>query len=109
MVLASSASHSTINKVFERFNLDQYFIGKLSGADLKKSKPHPEIFENAAILAKIPKENCIVIEDSDNGVLAANRAQIYCVGYRSEHSLLQSLATADMVIGSFEELKKLPI
>ena len=109
LVLASSASQSTINRVFKRFNLDKYFIGKLSGADLKKSKPHPEIFENAATLAGIPRENCIVIEDSDNGVLAANRAHIYCVGYRSEHSLLQSLSTADMVIDSFEELKKLPI
>jgi beta-phosphoglucomutase len=109
LVLASSASHSTINRVFERFNLDKYFIDKLSGADLEKSKPHPEIFENAATLAGIPRENCIVIEDSDNGVLAANRANIYCVGYRSEHSKRQNLATADMVIDSFEELKKLPI
>jgi HAD superfamily hydrolase (TIGR01509 family) len=109
LVLASSASHSTINRVFERFNLDKYFIDKLSGADLEKSKPDPEIFENAATLAGIPRENCIVIEDSDNGVLAANRANIYCVGYRSEHSKRQTLATADMVIDSFEELKKLPI
>jgi beta-phosphoglucomutase-like phosphatase (HAD superfamily) len=60
-------------------------------------------------LAGIPRENCIVIEDSDNGVLAANRANIYCVGYRSEHSKRQNLGTADMVIDSFEELKKLPI
>ena len=109
LVLASSASNSTINRVFERFDLDKYFIGKLSGADLKASKPHPEIFENAAKLANTSKKKCIVIEDSDNGVIAANKAEIFCVGYRSEHSKLQTLETADMVIESFEELKKLPI
>ncbi|PHR74652.1 MAG: ABC transporter ATP-binding protein [Lutibacter sp.] len=109
LVLASSASNGTINRVFERFDLNKYFIGKLSGADLKESKPHPEIFENAAKLANTPKNKCIVIEDSDNGVIAANRAGIFCVGYRSEHSKMQTLATADMVIESFEELKKLPI
>lgn len=109
MVLASSASMETINRVFNRFDLDNYFIGKLSGADLKKSKPHPEIFEKAAELANTPKEHCIVIEDSDKGVLAANRAGIYCVGYTSEHSKLQDLKTADIVISDFKELKTLKI
>ena len=47
LVLASSASMGTINKVFTRFELDQYFVAKLSGADLKASKPHPEIFIKA--------------------------------------------------------------
>lgn len=109
LVLASSASHGTINRVFERFDLNKYFIGKLSGADLKASKPHPEIFEKAAELANTPKNKCIVIEDSDNGILAANRAGIYCVGYKSEHSKMQTLKTADLVIVDFEELKKIPI
>lgn len=105
LVLASSASMETINRVFTRFNLDQYFIGKLSGADLKQSKPHPEIFEKAAELANTPRKHCIVIEDSDKGVEAANRAGIFCVGYTSEHSKLQGLQHADMVISDFSELK----
>lgn len=105
LVLASSASMETINRVFTRFDLDKYFIGKLSGADLKQSKPHPEIFEKAATLANTSKENCIVIEDSDKGVEAANRAGIYCVGYTSEHSKLQGLQHADRVISDFNELK----
>ncbi|NVK51539.1 MAG: HAD family phosphatase [Flavobacteriaceae bacterium] len=106
LVLASSASMETINRVFTRFDLDKYFIGKLSGADLQQSKPHPEIFEKAAALANTPKENCIVIEDSDKGVKASNRAEIYCVGYISKHSKLQKLEHADMVISDFSNLKK---
>lgn len=39
LVLASSASMLTINNVFTRFELDPYFVAKLSGADLKASKP----------------------------------------------------------------------
>lgn len=106
MVLASSASMETINRVFDRFNLHQYFIDKLSGADLKQSKPHPEIFEKAVQTLKQPKQNCIVIEDSDNGVLAANNAGVFCVGYISEHSKQQSLKNADLIINNFEELKE---
>lgn len=107
MVLASSASMETINRVFTRFDLDQYFIGKLSGADLQQSKPHPEIFEKAAALANTPKENCIVIEDSDKGIEAANRAGIYCAGYTSKYSKLQGLEHADMVISDFYQLKRI--
>jgi len=105
LVLASSSAKVNINRVFKRFNLDQYFTTKISGADLKASKPHPEIFEKAAILGKTPKENCIVIEDSDNGIKAANDAEIFAVGYSSEHSEMQTLKGADLIINKFSELQ----
>jgi HAD superfamily hydrolase (TIGR01509 family) len=106
LVLASSASMPNINRVFERFDLDQYFLGKVSGADLKSSKPHPEIFEKAAAMANISIDNCIVIEDSDNGIQAANSAGIYSIGYKSEHSQMQTLDKAKLVIKEFSELQK---
>ena len=80
LVLASSASMVTINNVFDRFDLNKYFIAKLSGADLKASKPHPEIFIKAAKASGYKKSECIVIEDSTNGITAAKAAGIYCVG-----------------------------
>jgi beta-phosphoglucomutase len=60
MVLASSASMNTINWVFEKFQLEQYFIGKISGDTLKESKPNPEIFILAAEIANEQRENCII-------------------------------------------------
>lgn len=104
MILASSASMNTINNVFTRFDLDQYFKTKISGADLKESKPHPEIFNKAAELSNTAKEECIVIEDSTNGIEAANRANIYCVGFRSPHSENQVYDSADLIIDSFTEI-----
>ena len=89
-----------------RFNLNQYFTAKISGADLTQSKPHPEIFEKAAILGNAAKENCIVIEDSDNGVKAANDAGIFVFGYKNPLSVDQLLANADSLITHFQELKK---
>ncbi|MCK6608700.1 MAG: HAD family hydrolase, partial [Flavobacterium sp.] len=86
LIVASSASKVTINRVFTRFNLHQYFTHIVSGEDFPKSKPHPAIFEHAASLSVAPKENCIVIEDSTNGIQAAVSAGIFCVGYDSFHS-----------------------
>lgn len=104
LILASSASKVTIERVFRRFDLYPYFTHIVSGEDFPKSKPHPAIFEFAASLSIAPKENCIVIEDSTNGVLAAKAAGIYCVGYNSIHSKLQDLSKADTVINHFDEL-----
>ncbi len=104
LILASSASKVTIDRVFRRFGLHTYFKHIVSGEDFPKSKPHPAIFEFAASLSKVPKENCIVIEDSTNGVLAAKAAGIYCIGYNSIHSKLQDLSKADLIINHFDEL-----
>lgn len=104
LILASSASHNTINNVFTRFDLDRFFIHKISGADFEKSKPHPAIFNRAAELSGHSKSNCVVIEDSTNGIQAANAAEIFCVGFMSPHSKNQDYSKADKIIKSFDEI-----
>ena len=104
LILASSASKVTIERVLSRFKLHDYFTHVVSGEDFPKSKPHPAIFEHAASLSIAPKESCIVIEDSTNGIKAAKAAGIFCVGYNSIHSEAQDLSEADIVINHFNEL-----
>ncbi|CAL2092137.1 HAD family phosphatase [Tenacibaculum sp. 190524A05c] len=104
LVLASSSAMVNINRVFDRFNLHQYFTAKISGADLKASKPHPEIFEKAAVMGGHDRNNCIVIEDSDNGIKAANDAGIFAIGYKNPLVTNQTLENANMVISNYEEL-----
>jgi len=104
LVLASSASMENINRIFERFELNPYFKGKISGADLKASKPHPEIFLKAAELSKHDIADCMVIEDSTNGITAAKAAGIFCVGYDAVHSKDQDYNKADLVISNFKDI-----
>ena len=104
LVLASSSATVTINRIFNRFGLYKYFTHIVSGEDFPKSKPHPAIFLKAAELSQTPVENCIVIEDSTNGIKAANAAGIYCIGYDSFHSKMQDYSLADKVIKDFKEL-----
>lgn len=104
LILASSASKVTIERVFGRFKLHDYFTHIVSGEDFARSKPDPAIFVHAASLSIAPKSNCIIIEDSTNGVKAAKAAGIYCVGYNSVHSKLQDLTEADVIINHFDVL-----
>ncbi len=105
LVLASSAAMTSINQIFERFDLNQYFVAKLSGGDLKASKPHPEIFIKAAEASGFKNEECFVIEDSTNGIKAANAANIFCVGFDSFHSKNQDYSKADIVISDFKDIE----
>lgn len=104
LILASSAAKSTINRVFKRFDLFPYFSHLVSGEDFPESKPNPAIFIEAQRLSGNVKTSCIIIEDSTNGILAANRAGIFCVGYKSANSKNQNYELADLVIQHFDEL-----
>lgn len=105
LILASSAARSTIDRVFKRFNLFPFFSHLVSGEDFPESKPDPAIFIEAQRLSGNDRSNCIVIEDSTNGIQAANAAEIFCIGYKSENSKNQNYETADRVIHHFNEIK----
>lgn len=104
LILASSSAKVTIERIFRRFGLQKYFSHIVSGEDFPQSKPHPAIFLKAVELSGMDASECIVIEDSTNGIRAAKAAGIYCVAYDSFHSKLQDLSLADKVIRQFKEL-----
>ena len=103
LVLASSSEMKNIELILNSFDLLNYFDLRISGAELETSKPHPEIFLKAADMAGSKPENCLVIEDSTNGVKAAKAADMKCIGFRNPNSGDQDLSTADWIIDSFEE------
>jgi len=104
LVLASSASMKSIQLVLELFGLTHFFGQKVSGADLKFSKPHPEIFKVAEALTNSESSQCLVIEDSHHGVTAAKRANMKCIGFQNPNSGNQDLSLADLIIEDFRQL-----
>lgn len=104
LILASSSRMEIIDIILKKFKLSDLFIAKVSGSELAHSKPHPEIFLRSAQLAASEPKECIVIEDSKNGVAAAKAAGMKCIGFLNPSSGDQNLREADMVIKSFREL-----
>lgn len=104
LILASSAAKVTIDRVFRRFGLYPYFSHILSGEDFEFSKPDPAIFVKAWELSGHERLECVVIEDSTNGIRAAKAAELPCIGYLSENSRLQSLDLADWIVSDFAQL-----
>jgi HAD superfamily hydrolase (TIGR01509 family) len=104
LLLASSSARVTIERVFNRFDLHQYFSGIFSGEEFPQSKPHPALFLAAWQASGHDKASCLVIEDSTNGVIAATAAGIKCLGYDSFHSKGQDYSLAQMVTDDFDKI-----
>lgn len=77
--VASSSPRKTIEKYLAMAGLSTYFDAIVGAEDVMRSKPEPDVFLLAAKRLGAPVENCLVLEDSANGLRAAFHAGIRCV------------------------------
>ena len=98
--IASSSAREIISKVLDVHNLAHYFCGFVSGEDVQHSKPSPEIFLRTAELAGASPSDCIVIEDSENGIKAARAAGMVVVALRHPDGGHLDLSQANQIIDS---------
>ena len=103
LLLATSASKECMDLLLAVLKLGQYFEHKVCAADVEHGKPAPDIFLAAAKRAGVHPMSCIVFEDSRNGVLAAKRAGMKCIGY-DDSAIKQDLSSADLIIDSFDKI-----
>lgn len=104
--LASSSPMRRINEMLALNNFEKIFDYKVTGEAFKVSKPNPEIFLNAVENLGFTVEECLVIEDTTNGVLAANRANIQVIGYRHTE-YIADLSTANYCISNLLEAEEI--
>jgi len=105
--LLAVASSSRMEKILfniKNLSIEHCFRELVSGMEVKNPKPSPDIFLNAAKKLGVKPSECLVIEDSENGVKAAKNAGMACVGYINKNSVEQCLKRADYLIESFENL-----
>ena len=105
IALASGSSYSIIDAVLKKLNIKNYFNVIRSGDDEEYGKPHPQIFISTAKLLETEPENCLVIEDSRNGVLAAKAARMHVIAM-PEHEVANDIVfkIADYRISTIGEI-----
>lgn len=77
--LATSSSNAIIAAVMKKLNLDDYFEARCSAEHLSYGKPHPQVYLNCANTLGLAPANCLAIEDSFNGLIAARAANMQTV------------------------------
>ncbi|MFW2488996.1 HAD family hydrolase [Clostridium chromiireducens] len=102
--IASSSPRDFIELVVSKFKLENYIEYIISGEEVKHGKPDPDIYIETAKKLRVSPEECIVIEDSRNGVLAAKAAGMKCIGFQNVNSGNQDLSNADVIVHSITEV-----
>lgn len=79
LALASSSSRKNIDVILDRFELDPFFELIVSGDDVKQAKPSPDIYN--VVKRHFDTNRCFVVEDSTNGIKAAQDAGLFTVHF----------------------------
>lgn len=106
VALASSSTRPWIEIVLDRFDLHSDFQAVVSADELVggEGKPSPAIYLHTAHKLSVEPAGCVVMEDSHNGVLSAQRAGMYCIGFRNGFNDDQDISTADVIVNSYAEI-----
>lgn len=103
--LASSSFQVLIDTSLEKLGIAHYFQSTLSAQHCKYGKPHPEVYIESALQLGSQPENCLVIEDSLNGVIAGKAAKMNVVAIPDgTHEVSDQLLLADLRFNHLEEL-----
>ncbi len=101
--IGSSTPMANIQLIIDKLEINEFFSGIVSGDDVTKGKPNPQVFYMAAQKIYCQPEQCIVFEDAPAGIAAAHNGGMKAVAIASTHAQ-KSLRDADIVVHSFEEL-----
>lgn len=102
--IASSSPRIFINEVLKKFQIETYFECVVSGEEVTHGKPAPDIYLEAARQLDVNANECIVLEDSKNGIKAAKAASMRCIGFINPNSGDQDLTLADVIVSTIREI-----
>lgn len=101
LAVASSSGMKRIISSIEKLNVAEEIYCVVSGQELSRPKPAPDIFLKAAEKLNVLPEECIVIEDSLNGMKAAKNAGMICVMYENQSVGSWDSSYADYILQGF--------
>ncbi len=102
LAIGSSGPPENVELVVAELSLTAWMSAIITGGDVCKGKPDPEVFLLAAERMGVLPEACVVVEDAPAGVEAARRAGMRSVALIGTHSL-EALSAADLVIRHLQE------
>ncbi|MBW2451258.1 MAG: HAD family phosphatase [Deltaproteobacteria bacterium] len=104
MAVVTTSRRDHFDAIHRNSGLLQFFDFVLTREDYLHAKPNPEPYLLALANSKVPKDKCLVIEDSPRGLTAAKAAGLACWIVPSKDTSGQSFAGADRILGSVSEL-----
>lgn len=105
LALVSQNESRMINNVMKWLEIENLFDVVLSLDDITKKKPDPQIYEIAREKLGLEKNECIVIEDSYDGIAAAKNGGFKCIALYHNYMPKNTYDKADITIEKLDEIK----
>lgn len=108
IAIGTSSNVQLMNTVIKTLQIESYFNAVCSAQFLQYGKPHPEVFLNCANELKVLATECLVIEDSFNGIIAAKASQMKVLAVPDEENKSNpKFIIADYRLNSLEDFASL--
>lgn len=108
--VGSSGGRENVDFVLRSCRIESYFACIVSGDQVTRCKPDPEIYLKAAAGLHLEPGECLVFEDAKAGIEAARRAgagRIAALATTLSHRTLETETEADLIFGDFSAIKDL--
>jgi len=103
LALTSSSTFDEVQTVMDELNIGSLFKVLITSRDVAHGKPHPEPYLLTAEKLGVAPANCLVIEDSENGVKSAKSAGMKCIAISNTENP-DKLGLADFIIKDYSEI-----
>jgi beta-phosphoglucomutase len=103
LAVGSSGPPENIRLALEKLGRADRFAAVVTGQDVTRGKPDPQVFQIAAERLGLPAESCAVVEDAVHGIDAARRAGMASIALTGT-ATREQLVDADLIIDSLREL-----
>ncbi len=102
--IASSSDREWVEGWLRRHDLHDAFACVRTSDDVAAAKPAPDLFLSAASCLEVPPAQCLVFEDSPNGVLAAHEAGMHCVAVPCAITAQVPMPPVDLLLPSLDSM-----
>jgi HAD superfamily hydrolase (TIGR01509 family) len=104
MGLATSSHPKDAHEVLKALDIENFFSCVAAKFSVERIKPFPDIFLYVANEMNIPPENCLVLEDAEKGILAADAAGMKSIAVPNIYTMSNDFSKATLVVNSLEEV-----
>jgi beta-phosphoglucomutase len=104
LAIGSSGPPANVDLVLDKLGIRPLLSAVVTGADVTRGKPDPQVFLTAAQRLGVAADRCVVVEDAALGVEAAHAAGMKAIGLASTGRTRPELAAADLVVDRLDDI-----
>jgi HAD superfamily hydrolase (TIGR01509 family) len=106
LAIATGSPQCFLDIIVDKLGIRNKFTVFQASDEIIHGKPHPEVFLRTVDKLQLKSEECIILEDSPNGVLAGLNAGCYVIAVPSKYSKDQDFSVVNFIAGDLTEAQE---